>query len=143
MMNKQEIEKAIRVLKCQINDLTSTLIEESQYPFRSSIERQIESLEIAISALEQQLSGGWISVSERWPDKTGYYLVTYHEWTDGNYLPKYDDTRVKILRYQEAVFRLPVCCDKKAEQDTHREIIAWMPLPEPYKPHGEVNANGD
>ena len=23
------------------------------------------------------------------------------------------------------------------------EVIAWMPLPEPYKPHGEVKENGD
>lgn len=132
-MNKQEIEKAIRVLKSQINNLTSTLTEEPQYPFRSSIETQIESTKLAISALEQQLNGGWIPISERWPDKSGYYLTTYREWTDGNYLPKYDDTKVKILRYQDAIFRLPVCCDKQAEQDTHREVLAWRELPEIWK----------
>ena len=75
----------------------------------------------------------WIPISERWPDKSGHYLVTYHEWTDGNYLPKYDDTKVKILRYQDAIFKLPVCCDTQAEQDTHREVLAWQELPEPYK----------
>lgn len=119
-MNKQKIEKAIEELKDYKGDV-----------FKETISRQ--AVDLAISALEHQLTNGWIPVSERLPDKTGYYLVTYHEWTDGNYLPKYDDTRVKILRYQEAVFRLPVCCDKKAEQDTHREVIAWMPLPEPWK----------
>ena len=30
-------------------------------------------------------------------------------------------------------FKLPVCCDTQAEQDTHREVLAWQPLPEPYK----------
>lgn len=75
----------------------------------------------------------WTPITERWPDKSGHYLVTYHEWTDGNYLPKYDEIYIKILRYQDAVFRLPVCCDKKAEDDTHREVLAWQPLPEPYK----------
>ena len=113
-MNKQEIEKAIEYFRAG-NFLGKSMDKH---------------INVAISVLEQQLNGGWIPISERWPDKSGYYLTTYHEWTDGNYLPKYDDTRVKILRYQEAVFRLPVCCDKKAEQDTHREVIAWMPLPE-------------
>ena len=123
MMNKQEIEKAIYVIK-NIKHLLVDVIGNKNNE---------KELDMAISALEHQLNGGWISISERWPDKSGYYLTTYREWTDGNYLPKYDDTRVKILRYQEAVFRLPVCCDKKAEQDTHREVIAWMPLPEPWK----------
>ena len=122
-MNKQEIEKAIYVIK-NIKHLLVDVIGNKNNE---------KELDMAISALEHQLNGGWISISERWPDKSGYYLTTYREWTDGNYLPKYDDTRVKILRYQEAVFRLPVCCDKKAEQDTHREVIAWMPLPEPWK----------
>jgi hypothetical protein len=90
-------------------------------------------IETAISALKQQLNGGWISVGERLPDKSGHYLVTYHEWSDGNYLPKYEDTKVKILRYQDAIFKLPVCCDTQAEQDTHREVLAWRELPEPYK----------
>ncbi len=117
-MNKQEMQKVINHL---------TMLRRLDSGEKKCL------YDLAISALEQQLNGGWIPVSERWPDKTGYYLVTYHEWTDGNYLPKYDDTRVKILRYQEAVFRLPVCCDKEAEQDTHREIVAWQPLPEPYK----------
>lgn len=122
-MNKQEIEKAIYVMK-NIKHLLVDVIGNKNNE---------KELDMAISALEHQLNGGWIPISERWPDKSGYYLTTYREWTDGNYLPKYDDTRVKILRYQEAVFRLPVCCDKKAEQDTHREVIAWMPLPEPWK----------
>lgn len=82
--------------------------------------------------LEQQQQK-WIPIRERWPMKSGYYLVTYREWSNGDYLPKFDDTRVKILKYQESIFRLPVCCDKKAEADTHREVIAWQPLPEPYK----------
>lgn len=76
---------------------------------------------------------GWIPISKKWPDKNGHYLVTYHEWTDGNYLPKYDEVYVRILRFNKAIFRLPVCVDKEAEKDTHREVLAWQSLPEPWK----------
>lgn len=117
MMNKQEIEKAIKCL-------------EDNYV---SIEDWKSFKNVCIFALTQQLNNGWIPISKRWPDKSGHYLVTYHEWTDGKYLPKYDEVYVKILRYQDAIFRLPVCIDKKAEQDTHREVLAWQTLPEPYK----------
>jgi hypothetical protein len=124
-MNKQEIIDAIS----ELNDLANTkALSSSAFGVVHG-----RSLRLAISALEQQLTGGWTPISEQWPDKSGYYLTTYHEWTDGNYLPKYDTTSVKVLRYQDAIFRLPVCCDKQAEQDTHREVVAWQPLPEPYK----------
>ena len=83
------------------------------------------------------MNRGWIPVSERLPEESGRYITTYHEWTDGEYLPKYDETYVKILKYHEATFRFPRCIDKNAEADTHREVIAWQPLPGPYK--GEVN----
>lgn len=93
----------------------------------------VQSVKMAIEALELQLNNGWIPISEKWPNKNGRYLVTYREWTDGNYLPKYDDTYVRILRYNKAIFRLPVCCDMEAENDTHREVLAWCELPEPYE----------
>lgn len=75
----------------------------------------------------------WIPIKKEWPAKKGKYLVTYREWSNGDYLPKYDETYVRILRYEEAIFRLPRCIDKEAEKDTNREVIAWMELPEPYK----------
>lgn len=73
----------------------------------------------------------WIPIKREWPAKRGRYLVTYREWSNGDYLPKYDDTYVRILRFDEAIFKFPKCLDKKAEADTNREVIAWMPLPEP------------
>ena len=75
----------------------------------------------------------WISIKRKWPDITGHYLVTYREWSNGEYLPKFDNTEVRILRYSESIFRLPKCIDKEIEKDINREVLAWMPLPEPYK----------
>mgnify|MGYP001313598605 FL=1 len=144
-MNKQEIEKALSWVKEVINHQvfkratyedtygTGDLSEEERKEVYEEMDNNINLFKTIQCALIQQLNNGWIPVSERLPKENGHYLVTYHEWTDGNYLPKYDDTKVKILRYQDAIFRLPVCCDKQAEQDTHREVLAWQPLPEPYK----------
>lgn len=75
----------------------------------------------------------WMPIKKEWPSKKGRYLVTYREWSNGNYLPKYDDTYVKILRYSEAIFSFPKCINPEAEADTNREVIAWMELPDIYK----------
>ena len=82
-------------------------------------------------------SNSWIPCSERLPENGGYYLVTYHEWSDGNFLPKYDDKYVRRLHYQISDhfvgWNYPKNVDDRAENDCHKEVIAWQPLPEPYK----------
>lgn len=82
-------------------------------------------------------SNGWIPCIERLPENGGYYLVTYHEWSDGYFLPKYDDTYVRRLHYQISDhfvgWNYPRCVDDRAENDCHKEVIAWQPLPEVYK----------
>lgn len=82
--------------------------------------------------------GSWIPCSERLPQESGYYLVTYHEWSNGEFLPKFDDTYVERLHYQKSEqftgWNFPKCVDKRAEDDMNREVLAWQPLPEAY--HG-------
>ena len=82
-------------------------------------------------------NNGWIPCSERLPEESGYYLVTYHDWSDGNFLPKYDDTYVRRLHYQISEhfvgWNYPKNVDDRAENDCHKEVIAWQPLPEPFK----------
>ena len=85
----------------------------------------------------EQYNNGWIACSERLPEESGYYLVTYHNWSDGNFLPKYDDTYVRRLHYQISEhfvgWNYPKNVDDRAENDCHKEVIAWQPLPEPFK----------
>ena len=85
----------------------------------------------------EEYNGGWIPCSERLPEESGYYLVTYHYWSDGNFLPKYDDTYVRRLHYQISEhfvgWNYPKNVDDRAENDCHKEVIAWQPLPEPFK----------
>ena len=90
-----------------------------------------------VKEVAEEYNGGWIACSERLPEESGYYLVTYHDWSDGNFLPKYDDTYVRRLHYQISEhfvgWNYPKNVDDRAENDCHKEVIAWQPLPEPFK----------
>lgn len=66
-MNNQEIEKAIEII----------LYRSSHIPDCDLCSKR--AFELAISALEQQLNGGWIPVSEQLPENYGYYLITYQD----------------------------------------------------------------
>ena len=82
-------------------------------------------------------NNGWVPCSERLPEEGGYYLVTYHGWSNGDYLTKFDDKYVRRLHYQKSErftgWNHPRYCDDKAENDTNREVIAWQPLPQPFQ----------
>lgn len=68
---------------------------------------------------EQPKVGEWIPCSERLPEKTGYYLVQL-----SRKLPNED--------YADRVVALYNGEDKEF-MTYERFIIAWQPLPEPYK----------
>lgn len=89
-----------------------------------------------VQEVAEEYKDGWIACSERLPEESGYYLVTYHDWSDGNFLPKYDDTYVRRLHYQISEhfvgWNYPKNVDDRAENDCHKEVIAWQPLPEPF-----------
>ena len=99
--------------------------------------RGLERASRLVKELAEEYNNGWIACSERLPEESGYYLVTYHDWSDGNFLPKYDDTYVRRLHYQISEhfvgWNYPKNVDDRAENDCHKEVIAWQPLPEPFK----------
>ena len=81
----------------------------------------------------------WIPVSERLPDDVGSYLIYYHEWSNGDFLPKYDDYRIRVMRFMNnGKWCMPVCTDKRCEADTNREVTNWMPLPDPPRKDDEA-----
>ena len=77
-------------------------------------------LDKAIEAIEQTR---WISVSDRLPEKGGDYLVTI-KWKGSYSGDVYTETNMAVYR------------EKEEEWDC-AGIVAWMPLPEPYKAESE------
>lgn len=106
---------------------------QGDYKFNNAIDKAKQ----IVQEVAEECNGGWIPCSERLPEESGYYLVTYHDWSDGNFLPKYDDTYVRRLHYQVSEhfvgWNYPKNVDDRAENDCHKEVIAWQPLPEPFK----------
>jgi hypothetical protein len=99
-----EIEKAIEFYKAKS-------YEEGGIRYRYT--------KLAISALEKQLNGGWIPVSERLPEEGMKVLVV-----SNNDIPIYC---VAIMMNGE----LRVTWNH--DRFEHIKIVAWQPLPEPYK----------
>ena len=118
-------------------DALMEVIREHDYPLRShfnSTDNGMFTLGIQQAVYEAATIEPvkWISVSERLPDDVGSYLVYYHEWSNGDFLPKYDDCRIRVMRFMNnGKWCMPVCTDKRCEADTNREVTHWQPLPQP------------
>ena len=118
-------------------DALMEVIREHDYPLRShfnSTDNGMFTLGIQQAVYEAPTIEPvkWVSVSERLPEHVGSYLVYYHEWSNGGFLPKYDDYRIRVMRFMNnGKWCMPVCTDKRCEADTNREVTNWMPLPEP------------
>lgn len=74
--------------------------------------------------------------TEKQPDKNGHYLVTYHEWIDKKYENEtgisFDETKVRILRFHNNEWKMPVPSNEIIRKYKQQEVIAWDILPEPY-----------
>ncbi len=79
------------------------------------------------AALREQEERRWIPVTERLPEKTGTYFVVTKTGavTFARFYPEHDfiDCTGKFIRHEKGNFQ------------TNRNVIYWMPLPEP--PKGE------
>lgn len=80
----------------------------------------LDGLREAIEALKERPHGEWIPCSERLPEKNGVYLVT----GENGHVFEYDYSDFTTHNEKWSYCR--------------NEIVAWMPLPEPYKKEGEA-----
>lgn len=78
-----------------------------------------------IKALEQEPKTGWITVSERLPDGCDYRSC--YEVEDGAVLWTNEDGLVGMGYYYESTKTWSDI------EDNPIAVIAWMPLPEPYR----------
>ena len=126
-----KIEKAIEALK-DINtilktqhmckDLDDELTEKDVEDYKS----RFDSVNLAISALEKQLNGGWIPVSERLPNNCGLGVLL----TIAN---KFQQRKViqGFTGYMEKG-KLEFHTNDKTTNLVNWKVIAWMPLPPAY-----------
>ena len=78
---------------------------------------------VKVASSSKYLASKWIPVTERLPEKPGYYLTYWH----GHSRP---EGRVDVLNFDGTVF--PWTTLWKAVKN---EVTHWMPLPQP--PEGE------
>ena len=127
----------------QNEELIKALRSDAEWAHANEWETPItlgDHLDSAVDALEAaDKAQRWIPVGERLPDDVGSYLVYYHEWSNGDFLPKYDDYRIRVMRFMNnGKWCMPVCTDKRCEADTNREVTHWQPLPEPPRKDDEA-----
>lgn len=122
-MNKQEIEENIAILKSMI----------PEYEMRNRM-FGVKALRSAISALEHQLTNGWIPVSERLPTKEEFNK------NDGRFIVTDGMRRYQSLfdiyegKYFVDITYLGNCNFKETVDN---RVIAWQNLPELYKEESE------
>jgi len=112
-MNKQEIEKAISILS---------------WEFRTPVASRpiMDAVNIAIECMKQQLTNGWISVSERLPEDICNCIVSRDNLVNAvdkaTFIPKSQ----KFKMYGKTI-------DSGYGYYELNDVIAWQPLPERYK----------
>ena len=137
-MMKEFIEKLIGRLEEEVEyqdkkaDESDVFEEVSVSHTRISMRKCYEHAIEIINELTEEYNNGWIPCSERLPNKEEYlkndgrFIVT-----DGNrvYQSNYDiyDGKFKTLQigFDNCIFREDKC------------VMAWQPLPQPYKEEGE------
>ena len=80
----------------------------------------------------------WISCSERVPEEYGEFLVTMTEKAKAKDLGfDIDETYIRKMRYNSNGWQLPRHIPSWINEAVKDEVLAWMPLPEPYQEEGE------
>ena len=76
----------------------------------------------------------WIPCSERLPEEYGEFLVTMTEKAKAKDLGfDIDETYIRKIRYNSNGWQLPRHIPSWINEAVKDEVLAWMPLPEPYK----------
>lgn len=76
----------------------------------------------------------WIPCSERLPEEYGEFLVTMTEKAKAEDLGfDIDETYIRKMRYNSNGWKLPRHIPSWINEAVKDEVLAWMPLPKPYK----------
>ena len=86
------------------------------------IQDMIEQLQEDLELDEKE--NGWIPVSERLPEESDYYMACIYNEISNKYYCRSERFSINNNYYGELVW---------IDLKSYEKVIAWMPLPEPYK----------
>lgn len=95
-------------------------------------EREIMALMDAKDIIRKHMNDGWIPVEERLPEREGRYLVTFRNPRNVG-LVGYGTCRRDLFGREIGFGWYDL---HEAEYFSRDAVIAWMPLPEPYREGG-------
>ena len=78
-----------------------------------------------VQEVAEEYKDGWIPCSERLPEDNGVYFVTL----DDDIMPRCIDVR----NFRNGVFEQRFIVSPLQGKCPEEKVVAWMPLPEPYK----------
>lgn len=138
-MTKQEIIEQLKSLKSHCEDFRDG--EDSVWA------KDVEALDAAIEALEKQAAkqatsnytSEWIPCSERLPEEHDTMFAKFKgtdKWSDSMFAKKSDKVNVTVefddgSRMTQTLYTIDG--QWKRETNIKHKVIAWQPLPEPYK----------
>jgi len=103
--------------------------------------RWLESVELPAAQPEKRTNkrtGKWIPCSERLPEEYGEFLITMTEKAKAeDFGFDLDEIYVRKMRYNSNGWQLPRHIPSWINEAVKDEVLAWMPLPEPYQEEGE------
>lgn len=133
----QELEKILEEIESRIEYLEKIKGKYEDGNEKMAIWFRIDEINRIKKIIRKHKNDGWISVKERMPEDDVDVLVTYADIDDENY------TDICITTYGYAYlggnkldfkeWRSPFEYFK-----TNYKVIAWRPLPEPYRPESET-----
>ena len=118
----EEIEEKIR--------LKRTVWDSLEKPPYNDFEQSlwIAGMRNAKEIIRKHMNGDWIPVKERLPEEDGFYLVSLNIDTDIN------EIKVSRAWFLE---------NTKVFSEYGKAVIAWMPLPNPYRLNREEHNGGN
>lgn len=142
-----------------MNDIEKAIERLKRMLFNNDSQQACDAINLAISSLEQQLTNGWISVNERFPENDnpveitarrkegarGYFVYKAHylaphtkttedygwdsDYTDWEYDEENDCYWIPECWYEDNA----IADNGNYMLDDEFDILAWRKLPEPYK----------
>ena len=111
------VKKVDEAFDMAIEALSAEVVHKPDYSYEADMVRRLKEAQSADAT-----QGEWIPCSERLPNESGEYLAT---------IPlDADETYTEVLTFHKGRFYED---DDEWGATYHDDVLAWMPLPTPYK----------